>query len=213
MLEGKSIAELEAGLQSGAIAPHFASADSHLAAVSPGVAARIAKDFEVVGEGPVTVRLFPGRPEDWDDTRVRNLGQPIPLEGPYVLCAEGWSERESAGGAAFRRSRGKGSVLVFPVRDPERLRSLALRARAGAEVAGLSTRVSLNGADLGEIALGPAFTISELALEPGMLRRGLNRLELAYPLRPAQIDPVAAARGNEAIALESVALRARQVQP
>jgi len=206
MLDEEAILRLEQGLAAGTLGRHVASADAHLSAVSPRVREILARDFEVVGEGPVTARLYPGGTAGWDDTRVREVGLAVPREGAYVLCGPGWSEREVRNGRAFRRSRGRNSTLVFPVLDPEPLSSISLMARAGADVEGLSAEVTLNGEPLGSIELGPVFTSSSLALAPGSLRRGLNRLELSYPRRPAQIDPVKAELGNETLALANLTL-------
>lgn len=206
MLDAAVIRELEDGLESGAIAPRFVSFDSQLQSVSPRIRRLLDRDFALLGAGPAAVRLFPGGVKDWDDAARRFPGQLPAPRGPYVLCLEGWYEREAAASRTFRRSRGKSSTLLFPVHEPERVRSLLVTARAGESVPGLSATLRLNGEDLGEISLGAATQTTELSLNQGIVVRGLNRLEFSYPIRPAQIRPTLDARENSPLALESIAL-------
>ena len=210
MLDPKVVRELEVGLRSGTIAPRFASADSHLRALSPEVRSFLDRHFAVVGEGPVEVRLFPGGEELWDDTIVRFVGQLPPPTGPYVLADEGWLDRESFVGRPVRRSRGKISTLFFPVLHSDRIGRILITARAGASVSGMSVQARLNGVDIGEFALEPSFTESELRVPPGRLVRGLNRLEFSYPVRPAQVQSSLSAAENATLAIESLALLPRQ---
>ena len=206
MLDSAAVRELEEGLTGGAIAPRFASADSHLRSVSPRVRDFLDRNFAPIGDGPVEVRLFPGAPEAWNDRTPRFIGQVPPATGAFVLALDGWSPRQSAGGRTFRRSRGKTSALVFSVRDPDALNTMRLEARAGADVAGLSALMRLNGRDIGEIALGPAFSTFDVPLEAGLVVRGLNRLEFLYPRRPAQVNAMFTGEDNATLALESLAL-------
>jgi hypothetical protein len=206
MLSETEVAELENGLESGTISPRFISGDSHLRAVSPRVRAYLDRTFEPSGTAPVEVSVFPGGKGNWDDFVPRLLGERPPPQGAYVLVEEGWFERQSLGGRAFRRSRGKTSSLRFPVLDPMKPCALKLSARAGSDVSGLSARVRLNGKEIGELPLGPAFATFDLPLEPGELLHGLNRVEFSYPLRPAQVNAVRLVEDNSALALESLAL-------
>jgi hypothetical protein len=213
MLSAADVRDLEGGLESGVIAPRFVSGDSHLRAVSSFVRDFLDRNYHKVGDGPVAARLFPGGEAAWDDSRTRQLGEPPPVRGAYVLAAEGWSERQSSGGRSFRRSRGKASTVLFSVRDPAEMAALRLSARAGAGVSGLAAEISLNGVRVGEVALGPAFAAFVLPLPPGVLVRGFNRLEFTYPRRPAQADPRLSADENSTLALESLAVDRRQATP
>ncbi len=209
MLSAATVRELEAGLESGVIAPRFVSGDSHLRAVSAGVRGFLDRNYQRVGELAVEARLFPGGEASWTDTRARLLGEPPPPKGPYVLAGEGWWERESLGGRSFRRSRGKASTVWFPVLDPAAPTAVRLIARAGADVPGLTAEVRLNGGRVGELVLGPAFTDVVLPLPPGLLIRGFNRLEFSYPRRPAQTNAALSVDGNSTLALESLSLEGR----
>jgi hypothetical protein len=209
MLSAADVRELEAGLESGVIAPRFVSGDSHLRAVSLGVRAFLDRNYQPVGEGPVEARLFPGGEAAWIDTVPRLLGAPPPRQGAYVLAGQGWSERQSSGGRSFRRSRGKASTLLFPVLEPAAVTALRLTARSGADVPGLTAEVSLNGTRVGELALGPAFAVFVLPLPNGALARGLNQLEFSYPRRPAQTNPALSIDENSTLALESLSLDGR----
>lgn len=209
MLSAADVGELEAGLESGAIAPRFASGDAHLRAVSNRVRAFLDRNYQRVGEGPVEVRLFPGGEAAWTDTLPRLLGEPPPPRGAYVLAGEGWTERESSGGRSFRRSRGKASTLLFPVLDPGTIAALRLTARAGADVPGLAAEVRLNGAKVGDVALGSVFAAFVLPLPDGLLVRGLNRIDFSYPRRPAQTNPALSVDENATLALEGLSLDGR----
>ena len=213
MLSLGAVRELEDGLEQGAIAPRFASGDSHLKAVSPRVRDFLQRNFAPVGDGPLLLRVFPGGADGWDDTDVRFPGQIPPRSGPYVFALEGWSPRESIGGRTFRRSRGRTSALLFPVKDPDRVEGLVLSARAAADVPGLTATIRLNGKEMGELALGRAFSAYGLPIGSEMLVAGLNLLEFSYPVRPAQINPSLSTADNQALALESIALRVRGAGP
>lgn len=202
MLEASTLRELETGLASGAIAPRFVSGDGHLRSVSVGVRDLIDREYAPVGVGPLLARIFPGGVEAWDDHAPRFPGRLPPPRGPYVLALDGWGGRESYGASTFRRSRGKVSSLLFPALDPAGPSTLSMSVRAGARLAGLSARVSLNGANLGEIPLPAAFHTAELAIPTGVLVRGFNRLQFTFPVRPAQLDPATNAMDNSAMAIE-----------
>ncbi len=206
MLSEAEVRELEDGLETGAIAPRFVSGDSNLRALSPRVREYLDRTYQPTGVEPVEVSVFPGGEVAWDDFAGRFLGERPPARGAYVLVGDGWSERQSAGGRAFRSSWGKTSVLRFPVLDPTRPCVLRLSARAGADVPGLRARVRLNGREIGELALGSAFAMFDLPIEPGGLIRGLNRVEFSYPLRPAQVKAARTVADNSALALESLTL-------
>jgi hypothetical protein len=206
MLEQDAIKELEEGLAAGSINPRFSSADAHLRSVSSRVRDYLDHHFATVEQGPLAIRLFPGPSKAWDDGAVRFLGEPWPREGAWVMGLDGWLGRESSAGRTFRRSRGKSSTLLFSALDAEGERRLRLSARAGLDVPGMSTRVRLNEEDLGDIALSSEFASFELTLRPGLLVRGLNRLDFFYPRRPAQVRPDIAAEDNATLALESLAL-------
>jgi hypothetical protein len=206
MLEESTVKELEEGLLNGSINPRFASSDSHLRSVSPRVREYLERHFATVEQGPAAIRLFPGPPQAWDDGITRFLGQSWPARGAWVMALDGWLPRESPAGRSFRRSRGKASTLLFSVLDPEGETRLCLSARAGVDVPLMSARVRLNEEDLGEIQLASNFASFELLVRPGLLVRGLNRLEFFYPRRPAQSRPELTAEENATMALESLAL-------
>lgn len=206
MLSEAAVREVEDGLETGAMAPRFVSGDLNLRALSPRVREYLDRNFEPVGVDPVEVSVFPGGEVGWDDFTGRFLGEPPPARGAYVLVEDGWSERQSLGGRTFRSSRGRTSVLRFPVLDPERPCVLKLSARAGADVRGLRATVRLNGREIGELLLGSAFAMFDLPIEPGGLIRGLNRVEFSYPLRPAQVKATLSVADNAALTLESLAL-------
>jgi hypothetical protein len=206
MLDESTVKELEEGLLNDSIKPRFASADAHLRSVSPRVRDYLERHFATVEQGPVAIRLFPGPPQAWDDSAIRFLGRAWPPQGGWVMPLDGWLGRESSAGRTFRRSRGKTSTLLFSVLEGDGERRLRLSARAGLDVPGMSARVRLNEEEVGEIPLDSNFKLVELTIRPGLLVRGLNRLEFFYPRRPAQVRPDIAAEDNATLALESVAL-------
>jgi hypothetical protein len=213
MLDESRVKELEEGLLNESINPRFASADAHLRSVSPRVRDYLDRHFSTVEQGPLAIRLFPGPPQAWDDSAIRFLGRVWPPEGAWVMPLDGWRGRESSAGRTFRRSRGKTSTLLFSVLEGDRERRLRLSARAGLDVPGMSARVRLNEEELGEIPLDSDFKFVELTIRPGLLVRGLNRLEFFYPRRPAQVRPDIAADDNATLALESLAMVRPGIDP
>lgn len=205
MLGDEERRELLRGLRTGAIAPRLISYDGHSSRVSPEITAFFHEHYQAVGQGPLWARVFPLSAPAWDDAAQRPLQRPDAAPaGAYVLVGQGWDETEEEAGVRYRRSRGRLSVLLVPVREPRAAR-LVLRVRAGSRVTGLAFEALLNGASLGSAVPGPAWSEHLFEVDDGVLVRGLNRLALRYPRTPNQAQPGHGGR-NAVLALESLRL-------
>lgn len=197
--------ELLLGLRDGTIAPRLISYDGHSSRVSPEITAFFEEHYEAVGQGSLWARVFPEAAADWDDAAARPLRQPdAPATGAYVFVGQGWGETEEEAGMRFRRSRGRLSLLLLPLREPRGAR-LVLRARAGSSVTGLAFEAWLNRVSLGSATPSPAWGEHVFEVEPGLLRKGLNRLALRYPRTPNQAQP-GHGGPNAVLAVESLRL-------
>lgn len=197
--------ELLEGLERGEVAPRLISFDGHSSRVSPQVTAFFERNYQPVGQGPLWARVFPASATAWDDAAARPLQRPAtPVAGAYVLVGQGWGDTEEEAGVRFRRSRGRLATLLVPLREPPAQR-LVLRGRMGSSVGGLAFEPWLNDVRLGSATPGPSWREHVFELAPGVLRAGLNRLELRFARTPNQAAP-GHDGPNAVLALESLRL-------
>jgi hypothetical protein len=200
--------ELLEGLERGTIAPRLISFDGHSSRVSPEVTAFFERNYQPVGQGPLWARVFPASAAAWDDASPRPLARPeTAATGAYLLVGQGWGDTEEQAGVRSRRSRGRLSTLLVPMREP-RAERLVLRARMGSSVSGLAFEPWLNGVRLGSATPGPGWGEHPFAIAEGTLRPGLNRLELRFARTPNQVQP-GHGGPNAVLALESLRLEQR----
>lgn len=172
-------AQLLGGLRSGLIAPKLVLLDSDLREFSPEAARFVEENYAPLGREPIWGRLFDNGRGTWRDEAPRRLAGPLgdPLAEPHLFVGEGWLRPQTGEGRRFRRSRGRRSQLLVPVKNAGNLRAVVL---ARAETAPpVRVEVRVNGASAGCRDFGGGWQEYAFDTTAGW-KSGLNELVLRY---------------------------------
>jgi hypothetical protein len=120
-----------------------------------------------------------------------NLRVDVGGTGDDRFLAGGWAGRESNGTRSFRWGLGESSLVLAPLKQPDRY-----RLRFEAEPFGRRERqrqtltVEINGTTLDQITMRPGMRTYELPVSADMLRAGVNELRFryGYAISPRQLD-------------------------
>jgi hypothetical protein len=148
----------------------------------------------------------------WLDEGPRTLGGRVDLgsEPPDfpILVGRGWYDPETEGAVTLRRSRGRGSWLRVPLREPADYEA-AVRLRPEVPVGPLELTFEVNGQAVGTTAVtGADWSEHAFAISAALLRPGLNDIGLAYSTTPREARPGQPGR-NAAVAVDWVTFRRR----
>ncbi len=133
-----------------------------------------------------------------------------PPEMPF-LVARGWYDPQTEDGVTLRRSRGPGSWLRVPIRDP--VDSVAvLRLRPELPDVPLRVTLEVNREPVAAVNVVPGWSEYLFAIPASRLRVGLNDVGLVYSTTPRAARPGFGGR-NAAVAVDWIALRPRAAPP
>jgi hypothetical protein len=149
-------AQLLDGLRGFRIAPKLVLLDSDLREFSPAAARFIEENYAPLGHDPIWGRLFDNGRGTWRDEAPRRLAGPLgdPLSEPHVFVGEGWQRAQAEGDRSFRRSRGRRSQLLVPVKSAGALRAIVVARAETPPPVRLELRVNGVSAGCRDVAAG-----------------------------------------------------------
>lgn len=196
LIDYSEVAGLIKGLQNGRVTPRLAIVDRDLQEVDGDLLQFLKENYEPVGiteiwerrDDPIDSPSFGGR---------LDIGS-----GPLDrLAGYGFYAPEEENGHWFRRSRGRASTLRVPLRRADHSR-LTVHARLDYPIPGASMVVSVNDRDLASLPLEEGWRDYVLPIPAALLRTGLNRVQLLYPLTPR--DTPGTSGRNAVISLDHI---------
>lgn len=196
LIDYGEVAALVKALQNGRVAPRLAIVDRDLQEVDSDLLLFLKENYEPVGmteiwerrDDPIDGPSFGGR---------LDIGS-----GPLDrLAGYGFYTPEEEDGHWFRRSRGRASTLRVPLQRGDHSR-LVVHARLEYPLPGVSMLVSVNDRQLAAVPLEEGWRDYVLPIPASLLRAGLNRVQLLYPLTPR--DTQGTTGRNAVIALDQI---------